>query len=155
MNQSNSPGIVGIDASIIVSIVSKETSTHLATEEILNRDTTDGAVFFAPNVLISEVLFALCQKAANGMLSEAGYQKAENAFQDILAGISMANNEAGLVRRAIEVRASYGCSRSSDSLYTALAESLASKNSVEIFTLDAGMTNQAAKDAPSVVVRSI
>ncbi|MCC6328311.1 MAG: type II toxin-antitoxin system VapC family toxin [Acidobacteria bacterium] len=155
MNQSNSPGIVVVDASVIVSIVSKETSTHVATEEILNRYTIDGAEFFAPNVVISEVLFALCQKAANGILSEAGHQKAVNAFQDILAGISLANDEAGLISRAIEIRASYGCSRSSDSLYIALAERLAGNNSVEIFTLDAGMTNQAAKNAPSVVVRSI
>lgn len=60
-----------------------------------------------------------------------------------------------LVTRAVEIRKTYGCSRSSDSLYIALAESLAGNHSVEIFTLDAGMTNQAAKNAPSVVVRSI
>jgi predicted nucleic acid-binding protein len=60
--------------------------------------------------------------------------------------------DASLLVRAEEVRSGYGCSRSTDGLYIALAEELARQCPVEILTLDEGYINQVANNAPSVKV---
>ena len=67
--------------------------------------------------------------------------------------ISTPDDETDLVKRAVEIREGYSCSRSSDGLYLAMAEDLAKTHTVELFTLDRGMINQAAKNAPTVKVR--
>lgn len=60
--------------------------------------------------------------------------------------------EAALISRAKEIQDGYGCSRSTDSLHIALAEELVNSGLAEILTFDAGLINQAAKNAPSVKV---
>ncbi|MCA1622949.1 MAG: hypothetical protein LC768_12045 [Acidobacteria bacterium] len=60
------------------------------------------------------------------------------------------NGEASLIKRAEEIRKSYGCSRASDSLYIALAEELTATRPTELLTFDKGFINQAAKNAPTV-----
>ncbi|MDX2043359.1 MAG: type II toxin-antitoxin system VapC family toxin [Acidobacteriota bacterium] len=113
----------------------------------------NGWAFFAPNVIVSEVLYVLCQKFQDGMLTETEYDESVEDFQDQLSGIrSLPNGDFSLIKRAKEIRQNYGCSRSSDSLYIALAEELATSHNVELLTFDTGFINQAAKNAPAVKV---
>ncbi len=85
--------------------------------------------------------------------NEAEHEKAVETFLDLMKIISTPNDETNLVKRAFEIRETYGCSRSSDSLYIALAEDLAKTRTVELLTFDRGMINQAAKNAPTVKVK--
>ncbi|HEV8158126.1 MAG TPA: hypothetical protein VGP58_03790 [Pyrinomonadaceae bacterium] len=72
---------------------------------------------------------------------------------DLMTAVSPPENgEASLIKRAEEIRESYGCSRASDSLYIALAEDLTKKRQTEILTFDKGFVNQAAKNAPTVQI---
>lgn len=153
MSPMNNPNIAVIDASILVSIASKETGTFSTAKNAFNLYAQNGWEFFAPNVIVGEVMFALCQKLAAGVLTETEYEQAIESFLDYMTIISTPDDETDLVKRAVEIRESYGCSRSSDSLYIALAEDLAKTRTVELLTFDKGMTNQAAKNAPTVTVK--
>jgi predicted nucleic acid-binding protein len=156
MNQASltmSKDAVVIDASILTSIASKEAATYLRSEVAFDEYAKDGWEFFAPRVIVSEVLFALCQKFEAGILTEAEYEKAVESFLDLMKNIGSPDDETALVKRAVEIRKGYGCSRSSDSLYIALAEDLGKTKNVEILTLDKGMSNQTAKNAPAVAVK--
>jgi predicted nucleic acid-binding protein len=71
-----------------------------------------------------------------------------------IAGISPPpGGDAAPAYRAEQIRGSYGCSRSADGLYIALAEKLAQANLTELVTFDAGMQQQSAVAAPNVTVR--
>src|SRR5271166_3204870 len=50
-------------------------------------------------------------------------------------------------------RSGYGCSRSADGIYIALAEDLTARGTAELVTFDTGMPNQVAANAPAVTVR--
>ena len=103
--------------------------------------------------MVAEVIFVLCQKLADGSLTQPEYEKAIDVFGDYLKGIELSpNGEDSLLKRAVEIRQGYGCSRSSDGLYLALAEELAKTYDTEIATFDKGFINQAAKNAPTVKV---
>ena len=86
-------------------------------------------------------------------MTEAQHEKAIESFIDLAKDISMPKNEMDLVVRANKIRQSYGCSRSADGLYIALAEDLEKIGTVVLLTLDKGMTNQAEKNAPTVTVK--
>lgn len=151
-NPMNNNAVV-IDASVLVSIAAKETATHLVAENAFKIYSQNGWEFFAPNVIVSEVIFALCQKLAARILTETEHEKAIEYFLDYMTIISTPDDETDLVKRAVEIRQTYGCSRSSDGFYIALAEDLAKTRTVEILAFDKGMINQAAKGAPTVRVK--
>ncbi|CAN5259418.1 hypothetical protein BH20ACI1_BH20ACI1_12980 [soil metagenome] len=153
MNPTNNPDASVIDASILVSIASKEAGTFLAAKNAFDIYAMNGWEFFAPSVIISEVMFALCQKLVAGILTESEYEQAVESFLDYMTFIETPDDESSLVKRAVEIRENYGCSRSSDSLYIALAEDLAKTRKVELLTFDKGMVNQAAKNAPTVLMK--
>lgn len=144
---------VVIDASILVSISSKEAATYLTAENTFDFYAKNGWEFFAPHVIVGEVMFALCHKLAAGVLTEAEHEKAVESFLNLMKNITTPDDETELVERAVEIRESYGCSRSSDGLYIALAEDLAKTRTVELLTFDRGMVNQAAKNAPTVTIK--
>lgn len=149
---NNSEAVV-IDASILVSISSKEAATFLIAENAFDIYAKNGWEFFAPNVVVGEVIFALCHKLAAGVLTKAEHEKAVESLLNLMKNISTPDDETNLVKRAVEIRKSYGCSRSSDGLYIALAEDLANTRTAELLTFDRGMINQAAKNAPTVTVK--
>ncbi len=147
------PFAVVIDANILIAICSKEQQTYQTAKDAFDEYARQGAEFFAPNVIVAEVLFVLCRKLDAGILTAAEHEKAVEFFQDYLTIISLSpDGEAALVKRAEEIRSGYGCSRTSDGLYIALAEELAKNRPTEFLTFDAGFTNQVAKNAPSVKV---
>jgi predicted nucleic acid-binding protein len=99
----------------------------------------------------AEVLYILCQKHQGGTLTDKAYEEAVENFQDQMKAI-ITISDALLIKRAFEIQQSYGCSRSADGIYIALAEHLSNSYTVEIVTFDGGLVNQAAKNAPSVKV---
>lgn len=150
---TNNTKAVVIDASILVSIASKEAATYLTAEMTFDARAKNGWEFFAPNVVVGEVMFALCHKLAAGILTEAEHEKAIESFLNLMKNIRAPDDETDLVKRAVEIRESYGCSRSSDGFYIALAEDLAKSRTVELLTFDKGMINQAARNAPTITVK--
>lgn len=62
------------------------------------------------------------------------------------------NGEASLILRADQIRGSYGCSRSADAPYIALAEELSRTYTTRLLTFDQGLPKQAAQNAPLVKV---
>jgi|SRR5882672_8026884 len=113
----------------------------------------NGRDFYAPNVIVAEVLYVLCQKLQTGLITQAKYNEAVEFFKDYMTLISTpTGGDAPLIQRAKEIRSGYGCSRSADSLYIALTEVLGRAGAAELLTLDEGFVNQAAKNAPSVKI---
>ncbi len=147
------PFAVVADANILIALCAMEADKINTAETAFEDYTNRGFEFFAPNVLIAEVIFVLCQKLAGGVLTQIEYDEAIDVFSDYLKGIVLSpNGEAALLKRAVEIRDGYGCSRSSDGLYIALAEELANTYDTEIVTFDKGFINQVAKNAPTVKV---
>lgn len=151
MSPTNNPNALIIDANLLISVCSKEPTAAIVQNELENYAKNDWE-FFAPNIIVAEVLFILCQKLQNGLLTQKSYDESIENFQDQMKIIETPN-DAQFIKRAKEIRETYGCSRSSDSLYLALAEDLAKNRTVEVLTFDKGMINQAAKNAPTVTVR--
>ncbi len=138
------------DANILIALCAKEPKQSKA-EKALKDYADDGWSFYAPNIIVAEVLYVLCQKHQAGTLTDKAYQKAIENFQDQMKAFKTVS-DADLIERAFQIQQSYGCSRSADSIYIALAEHLAKNHTVEIITFDGGLVNQAAKNAPSVKV---
>lgn len=114
------------DANVLIALCARENDKLQTAQTAVDDYTNQGYEFFAPSVLVAEVIFVLCQKLADGALTQPKYEKAIKAFEYYLNFISLSpNGEASLLKRAIEIREGYGCSRSSDGLYIALAEELA------------------------------
>lgn len=143
-------GIVIPDANILIALCAKEPKQSTA-EKALEIYANDGWDFYAPNIIIAEVLYILCQKNQGGTLTDKAYEEAVENFQDQMKAI-ITISEATLIKRAFDIQKSYGCSRSADSIYIALAEHLAKSHIVEIVTFDSGLVNQAAKNAPTVKI---
>lgn len=153
MSQPNNPDAVVVDANILISLCIKEPTTFTKAYTAFNNYGKNGWDFYAPNVIIAEVLYVLCLKLQTSLVTRAKYDEAVEFFKDYMSLISTpTGGDASLIQRAKEIQSGYGCSRSADSLYIALTEALASGGAAELLTLDAGFVNQAAKNAPSIKV---
>lgn len=149
----SNPFAVTPDANVLIALCAREADKIKTAEAAFDDYINKGYEFFAPSVLVAEVIYVLCQKFADGSLSQSEYEKSIKAFKYYLNFISLSpNGEAALLDRAVEIRDGYGCSRSSDGLYLALAEELSTTYDTEIVTFDKGFINQAAKNAPTVKV---
>jgi predicted nucleic acid-binding protein len=138
------------DANILIALCAKEPKQSKA-EKALKDYANDGWEFYAPNIIVAEVLYVLCQKHQGGTLTDKACEEAVENFQDQMKAVKT-TSDADLIKRAFEIQQSYGCSRSADGIYIALAEHLAKSYTVEIVTFDGGLVNQAAKNAQSVKV---
>ena len=157
MNQANSPanpsGAVVLDANVLVALCAQEQDKFILAETTFNDYFLRGWQFYAPGVLLSETLYVLCGKLQNGTLTPTTHTQAIGLLQNYLTDISSPpSGDFSLATRAEAIRQSYGCSRSADGLYIALAEELAQQSPTELLTFDQGMVNQAAKNAPAVKV---
>lgn len=151
MTPTTNPLAVVVDANILIAICSKEQATYQTAQTAFDQYARQGAEFFAPNIIIAEVLFVLCQKLDKAILTAAEHEKSVEFFQDYITIIQPPpNGEAALIKRAEEVRSGYGCSRASDGIYLALAEELTAIRPTEFLTFDVGVINQAAKNVPTV-----
>ena len=108
---------------------------------------------YMPGVGIAEVLYVLCKKLQEGIITGGEYARALSSFMALMTVIKPSpNGDMTLIQRAEQIRTGYGCSRTSDGLFLALTEQLTSQGAAEIATFDIGMKNQAATNAPSVNV---
>ncbi|MGH9799158.1 MAG: type II toxin-antitoxin system VapC family toxin [Blastocatellia bacterium] len=141
-----------IDANVLIGICTKETKEPTARAALADYITGKWK-FYAPNVIVPEFLHIACKKVDEGRLTAAQYETAVEDFNDYMAVIlTPPAGDAAFIKRASEIRAGYGCSRTSDAIYLALAEELAQNGSIELLTFDAGMVNQAATNATAVKV---
>lgn len=154
MNPTTKALAVVPDANVLIGICAKEKDKHKTAETAIEDYLNKGYEFFAPNVIVAEVIFVFCQKLAAGLLTEIEYDKAVESFKNYLSFFNLTpSGEASLVDRAVEIIRGYGCSRSSDCLYLAVAEQLSKNYDTELLTFDKGMVNQAGKNAPTVQIR--
>jgi predicted nucleic acid-binding protein len=150
---SNPPAVV-VDASACVAFSSDEPINGALVTAALQDYAANGWIFHAPNILVAAGLFALCRKHAAGLLNDAEHARAITDFLALMSNVRCTEGgDVQLAARAEELRTGYGCSRSADGLYLALAERLATAGQVELLTLDRGMAAQAVGCSPSIVVR--
>jgi predicted nucleic acid-binding protein len=152
MTPTSNPNAVVIDANILISICSKEQDTFPIADTAFKTYAQNGWEFFAPSVIVAEGMFALCNKFQSGVLTQNEYDEAIEFFIDYMQFISTPSDESALIKRAVEIRGSYVCKRSSDGLYIAFAEELSKTRIAEIVTFDQGMKNQIANYAPTVTL---
>lgn len=96
-----------------------------------------GCRFYAPGVVVSETLFALCRKLTGNLLTTAEHATSIASLRALAQTLlPPPMGEAALIERAEQMRAGYGCSRSADGLYLALAEQLAQIGPTELVTFD-------------------
>jgi predicted nucleic acid-binding protein len=151
--KSSAPDSV-VDANVFIAICAKEAKTYSVALAEMGLRVQAGCAIYAPGVLIVETLYILCRKLENGVMGPAQHRRAIQRLRHGVRGIlPPPQGDASLAIRAEEIRSGYGCSRSADGLYIALAEQLAQTGPAELVTFDAGMATQAAAVAPSVVVR--
>src|SRR5882724_12140496 len=86
MSQPNKPGFVVIDANILIAICSKEPKLTTA-ENALSTYAKNDWDFYAPNVIVSEVLYVLCQKVEARMITKATYDQAIQILKDYMTVI--------------------------------------------------------------------
>lgn len=148
---SNACAVV-IDANALIALCSKE-PTFMLVENTRADYAAKGWLFYAPHVIVAEALYVFCLNLQNGSLTTTTYDEAIQNFEDQMKAILLPPyGDIALLTRAKEIRDGYGCSRSSDSIYIALAEELGKTGLTELLTFDKDVINQAAKNAPSVMV---
>ncbi len=146
-------GAVVIDANIAIAISSKESGREKRATVELQALATAGNLLYAPGVIVAETLFVLCRKHQDGILSAADYTHAIADFEHLLAAVlPPRDGDFALVSRAQHIGSGYGCSRSADGLYIALAEALSVITPTVLLTFDTDLPSQAAANAPTVTV---
>lgn len=152
MSQPTQTDAVVIDANVLIGICTKETKEPTARAALADYIARKWK-FYAPNVIVPEFLHIACKKLDEGTLTASQYKTAVEDFADFMAVIlTPPAGDAVFIKRASELRTGYGCSRTSDAIYLALAEELARNGNVELLTFDVGMVNQAARNSTTVKV---
>ena len=155
---SNSPitGAAVIDASIAIAISAREANREQKANAELLRLSVVGYAFYAPGVIVAETLYILCGKVQNGLLTPAEHAQAVVDFEVLMAKIQPPpTGEASLVARAEAIRSGYGCSRSADGIYLALAEVLTASMPTVVLTFDQNMDKQASRNVPTVTIQPL
>lgn len=157
MNQSkissDTLGAAVVDANVLIAICAREQDKLHKALAALGNYAAKGWRLYAPNVLLAETLYILCGKLQNGSLTQAEHNSAIQLLQQYLLQIAPPpSGDFSLAIRAEASRQGYGCSRSADGLYIALAEELAQQVPTELVTFDQGIVKQAARNAPAVKV---
>lgn len=141
------------DANVLLAICSKEEATCRQAENALENYAKAGTEFFAPNLVVGEVLYVLCRKLAEGILTESEHKLSVESFEQMMAAISTPEKgDDSLIKRSVEIREPYGCSRTADSVYIAFAEQISHSRTVEILTFDEGLSKHASKTVPMIPV---
>ncbi len=153
MTPPSSPQFVVVDANVLIGLCAKEAGKIAAILAALRYYDTCGVLLYAPHMIVMEVLYVLCKQLHEGVLSASDHAIAVGELQLIMAGIyPPPSGDASLIARCEALRGGYGCSRSADSMYLALAEQLSALGPTELLTFDAGLKLQAAAMASTVNV---
>jgi predicted nucleic acid-binding protein len=145
---------VVLDANVVIAIAAKETGRDVVATSEIARYAALGYDLYAPGALVTETLYALCNKVNEGTLSLADHAAAVGNFVRTMRTVKPPpSGDASLIQRAEQIRAGYGCSRSADGVYIALAEELALTIPTVLLTFDQGVPRQAASNATTVAVK--
>lgn len=148
------PGAVVLDANIAIALSAHEPGRDFIVSAELAHYAHLGYSLFAPGVLISETLYILCGKRNGGSLTPTDYATALATFRRTMRTVlPPPNGDSVLIERAEQISSGYGCSRSADGIYIALAEELTQTRPTVLLTFDKELQKQANKQAPSVVVQ--
>ncbi len=153
---TTSPVAVVIDATVVIALCANEADKLANAEAKIKEYSGKGCTFYAPGVIIVECLFVFCRKLSDGVLTPVEHSSAVLSLMRLMRQIHPPpTGDKSLIERAEEIRGAFGCSRSADGIYLALAEELNAAMSTELVTFDAGMLNQAARSSlrMPVVVR--
>ena len=147
-------GAAVLDANTAISVCAKEAATEAIINAALDDYIDKGYSFYAPGVIVSEVLYALRNKLASGVLTTLEHEKAVLAFNVFMKTVlPPPGGDASLILRADQICTGYGASRSADALYLALAEELtALYPNTRLLTFDRDLPKQAARNAPGVAI---
>ena len=144
-------GAVIIDASVAIAICARESGRERAANAELLSYSGQGYQFYAPGAIVAETLYVLCGKMQQGLLTPVEHARAILDFESLMNDVlGPPGGEAVNIGRAEAIRVSYGCSRSADGIYLAMAESLARNGPAVILTFDQNMQNQSVRNSPSV-----
>lgn len=156
MRNSTPVGAIILDASVAIAISARETGREPKANAELLRYATAGYTFYAPGAVVAETLYVLCGKLQQGLLTPTEHTQAIFDFEILMANVlPPPDGEVSLISRTEAIRTGYGCSRSADGIYIALAEVLAQSVPSAIVTFDQNMQNQAARHAPTVTVQTL
>jgi predicted nucleic acid-binding protein len=153
-NPANNPtGAVVVDANVLIALASREAGRAAKASGELTAYLGLGYLLYAPGVIITETMYVLCGKLSNGALSALDYPTAISTFQRTMRDIlPPPHGDVSLIHRADQIRAGYGCSRSADAFYIALAEELGQYCPTVLLTFDKDLPNQVARNAAGVIV---
>lgn len=147
------PHSVTLDASFIIGICAKEPRKYVQAQMELSRRIADGCSLHAPHLMIMETTYVLCGKQQSVELTQVEHAAAIVNLELLSSGIIFpAGGDRTLLARAEQMRHGYGCSRSADCFYIALAEQLAALGPSELLTFDVGLQRQAAAVSPRITV---
>ncbi len=147
------PHCVTLDASFVIGLCAKEPGKYLKAQTILSQRLAAGCALHAPHLLVMEASYVLCGKLQAGTLTAAEHAIAVANLQSLTTLIIFSSGgDVTLMRRAEQMRQGYGCSRSADCFYIALAEQLTTLQTSELITFDVGQQSQAIALAPAVIV---
>jgi len=145
---------VTLDASFVIAFCAQETGRHQQVRAEIEKYASLGYSFHAPSVIVSESMFVFCRKLADGKITATQYAQAVACFNAFMrAVLPPASGDRLFITTIDRLRASYGCPRTNDSFYLALAEDIAALGSPDLLTFDSDMDAQAKANAPTVNVR--
>ena len=117
MTVSSSPAFVVTDANVMIALCAQEADKYSVAKSIIEQYANNGAVFYAPGVIVAETLFALCRRLADGLLTPAEHAQAVQSFRvRMQAVLPPPQGDAILISRAEQIRGAYGCSHSADGI---------------------------------------
>jgi predicted nucleic acid-binding protein len=147
------PVFVVVDASLVIALCAQEPDKLANAQTKMSEYASNGCHFYAPGVLVAECLFIFCDKLKHGLLTPTDHSDAVQNLIALMATIRPPpQGDKILIKRAEEIRASLGCSRSADGIYLALAEELSQIDTTEVVTFDAGFQSQATGSSLPVSV---
>lgn len=142
-----------LDANTMIALCAQEPQRYTVVSVEINNYAQTGSLFYAPNIIVGETLYALRRKLTEGTLTAAEHAQAVQSFEVRMAAVLPPGGDASLILRADQICTGYGASRSADALYLALAEELAALYSdVRLLTFDRDLPRQAARNAPGVAI---
>src|SRR5215211_5995114 len=98
MSQPSSINAVVVDANVLIAICAKEQGKADTAELAMADYAAQGWDFYAPNVIVGEVLYVLCQKFHNAELTQIEYEKSVTVFKNQLKGLFLSpGGESSLV----------------------------------------------------------
>ena len=151
-SMSRSEAVV-VDANIAIAMCAKEDKKEAVAAAEIARYSSRGCDFYAPGVIVTETLYILCQQLQSGLLTPAEHAQAVGDFDILMSRVlPPPRGDASLIKRAEELRAGYGCSRSADGVYIALAEQLAQTMTTTLLTFDKALSAQVAANSPTIKV---